>query len=61
MKTFTRFLRANYANDFKRCKQRNNSKDGKETKTCRVVKGLSEVSETIRPLGNYSMCPLLRA
>lgn len=35
--------------------------DGKETKTCRVVKGLSEVSETIRPLGNYSMCPLLRA
>ena len=35
--------------------------DGKETKTCRVVKSLSEVSETIRPLGNYSMCPLLRA
>lgn len=35
--------------------------DGKKTKTCRVVKGLSEVSETIRPLGNYSMCPLLRA
>lgn len=35
--------------------------DGKETKTCRVVKGLSEVRETIKPLGNYSMCPLLRA
>lgn len=31
MKTFTRFLRANYANDFKRCKQRNNSKDGERT------------------------------
>lgn len=37
--------------------------DGKETKTCRIVKNLSEYDgrETVRPLGNYSMCPLLRA
>lgn len=37
--------------------------DGKETKTCRIVKALSEYrnTETVRPLGNYSMCPLLSA
>ena len=37
--------------------------DGKETKTCRIVKQLSEYrgTETVRPLGNYSMCPLLSA
>ena len=37
--------------------------DGKETKTCRIVKQLSEYrgAETVRPLGNYSMCPLLSA
>ncbi len=37
--------------------------DGKETKTCRIVKNLSEYrnAETVRPLGNYSMCPLLSA
>lgn len=35
---------------------------GKETK-CRIVKALSEMNnqEMVRPLGNYSMCPLLRA
>lgn len=31
MKTFTRILRAEYANDFNRCKQRNNSKDSERT------------------------------
>lgn len=37
--------------------------DGKETKTCHIVKQLSEYrgTETVRPLGNYSMCPLLSA
>lgn len=37
--------------------------DGKEVKTCRIVKNLSEYlnAETVRPLGNYSMCPLLSA
>lgn len=37
--------------------------DGKEVKTCRIVKKLSEYrgTETVRPLGNYSMCPLLSA
>ena len=35
---------------------------GKETK-CRIVKGISEMDnrEAVRPLGNYSMCPILRA
>lgn len=37
--------------------------DGRETMTRRIVKGLSEYrgAETVRPLGNYSMCPLLSA
>lgn len=37
--------------------------DGKTVKKCRIVKNLSEYrgAETIRPLGNYSMCPLLSA
>lgn len=37
--------------------------DGRETKTCRIVKDLSEYreAETVRPLGKYSMCPLLTA
>ena len=37
--------------------------DGKQTKTCRIVKDLSQYrnAETVRPLGKYSMCPLLSA
>lgn len=37
--------------------------DGKEVKTCRIVKDLSQYrnAETVRPLGKYSMCPLLSA
>ena len=37
--------------------------DGRETKTCRIIKALSEMSnrETVYPFGQYSMCPLLRA
>lgn len=37
--------------------------DGKEKKKCRINKRLSEYnnSETVLPLGNYSMCPTLRA
>ena len=37
--------------------------DGKETKKLRIVKALSAYDnrEVVRPLGNYSMCPLLRA
>ena len=37
--------------------------DGDEIKKCRIVKKLSEYrnTETVRPLGNYSMCPLLSA
>jgi hypothetical protein len=37
--------------------------DGKETKTCRIVKKYSEYDgrETVKPFGTYSMCPLLRA
>lgn len=37
--------------------------DGKATKKCRIVKNLSEWrgAETVRPLGSYSMCPLLSA
>ena len=37
--------------------------DGKEVKKLRIIKGLSEMDgrEIVRPLGNYSMCPLLRA
>lgn len=37
--------------------------DGSETLKCRIVKNLSEYrgAETVIPLGNYSMCPLLSA
>lgn len=37
--------------------------DGKETKTCRISKNISEYlnAETIYPLGQYSMCPSLTA
>lgn len=37
--------------------------DGKETKTCRIIKQLSEWenAETVYPIGKYSMCPTLRA
>lgn len=37
--------------------------DGRETKKLRIVKNLSDWDgrETVRPEGNYSMCPLLRA
>lgn len=37
--------------------------DGKEVKKLRIIKGLSGMDgrEIVRPLGNYSMCPLLRA
>lgn len=35
---------------------------GKETK-CRIIKGISMMDnrEAVKPLGNYSMCPILRA
>ncbi len=37
--------------------------DGNETKKCRINKKFSEYnkSETVLPLGNYSMCPILSA
>jgi hypothetical protein len=37
--------------------------DGKKIIKCRIVKQLSEYrgAETVRPLGQYSMCPLLSA
>lgn len=37
--------------------------DGKETKKCRIIKKLSEYrnSESVYPLGQYSMCPILSA
>lgn len=37
--------------------------DGKETKTCRISKKYSEYrnAETILPLGQYSMAPMLTA
>lgn len=37
--------------------------DGKQTKTCRISKQLSEYrnTESVRPLGNYSMAPILSA
>ena len=37
--------------------------DGKKTKTCRINKKYSEYrnTETIFPLGRYSMCPTLSA
>lgn len=37
--------------------------DGKETKKCRISKKYSEYrgAETVLPLGQYSMCPMLSA
>lgn len=37
--------------------------DGRETKTCRIIKQLSEIegAECVYPFGKYSMCPTLRA
>lgn len=37
--------------------------DGRETKTCRIIKQLSEYrkAESIYPQGKYSMCPILSA
>lgn len=37
--------------------------DGRETKRLRIIKDLSAYDnrETVRPLGSFSMCPLLRA
>jgi hypothetical protein len=34
-----------------------------EVKKCRIIKGLSEINntESVYPLGKYSMCPILRA
>lgn len=34
-----------------------------EIKKCRIIKGLSEINntESIYPLGKYSMCPVLHA
>jgi hypothetical protein len=36
---------------------------GRETKTCRIIKALSEMegAECVYPFGKYSMCPTLRA
>lgn len=36
---------------------------GRETKTCRIIKGLSEIrkAESIFPYGQYSMAPILSA
>lgn len=37
--------------------------DGKEVKKCRINKKISEYrdSESVYPIGNYSMCPILSA
>lgn len=37
--------------------------DGKETKTCKIIKGLSEIrnAESVYPFGKYSMSPILSA
>ena len=37
--------------------------NGKETKTCRIIKRLSEIrkAESIFPFGQYSMAPILSA
>lgn len=37
--------------------------DGKETKTCRIIKAISEYrnAESVQPFGNYSMAPTLSA
>ena len=37
--------------------------NGKETKTCRIIKVISEYrnAESVFPQGRYSMCPILSA
>ena len=37
--------------------------DGRETKTCKIIKQLSEYrnAESVYPCGKYSMCPILSA
>lgn len=37
--------------------------DGRETKTCKIIKQLSEIrnAESVYPEGKYSMCPILSA
>ena len=37
--------------------------DGKKTKTCRIIKQISEWNdaESVYPFGQYSMCPTLHA
>lgn len=37
--------------------------DGKETKTCKIIKAISEYrnAESVYPQGKYSMCPILSA
>lgn len=37
--------------------------DGKETKTCKIIKGLSEIrnAESVYTFGKYSMSPILSA
>lgn len=38
-------------------------KGDSETKTCKIIKDLSEMDgrECVRPYGKFSMCPILRA
>ena len=47
----------------KRTEQTITITDGRETKTCKVNKYLTEIenAECVYPLGRYSMCPILRA
>lgn len=37
--------------------------DGKSTKTCKIIKQISEYrnAESVYPFGKYSMCPILSA
>lgn len=37
--------------------------DGRETKTCKIIKQVSEYrnAESVFPFGRYSMCPILSA
>lgn len=37
--------------------------NGKDVKTCKVIKALSEMrdAESVYPFGKYSMCPILSA
>lgn len=47
----------------KRTAQTVTIENDRETKTCKIIKALSEMenAETIYPFGKYSMCPTLRA